>query len=62
MASEHVFAGTTAVVLLHWWGVFRAPDVLFFLVLLLTHTTPTAINLQVVRNSHHSIIPHPLIM
>lgn len=40
-------AGTTAVVLLHRWGVFQAPDPLFFLILLLIHTCPTAINLQV---------------
>lgn len=39
--------GTSMVVLAHKWHIFTAPDPLFFMVLLLTHTTPTAINLQV---------------
>ncbi len=40
-------AGTGMVVLAHRLHVFAAPDPLFFMVLLLTHTTPTAINMQV---------------
>jgi len=35
-------AGTGMVVLAHRLHVFAAPDPLFFMVLLLTHTTPTA--------------------
>lgn len=35
------------VLLAHRWHIFAAPDPLFFMVLLLVHTTPTAINMQV---------------
>ena len=45
-------AGTGMVVLAHKWHIFKAPDPLFFMVLLLTHTTPTAINLQVGHCAH----------
>ncbi|KAL3144526.1 hypothetical protein ABBQ32_004260 [Trebouxia sp. C0010 RCD-2024] len=46
--------GTGMVVLAHKWHIFRAPDPLFFMVLLLTHTTPTAINLQTVVTIHQN--------
>ena len=46
-------AGTATVVLAHKWHIFKAPDPLFFMVLLLTHTTPTAINLQVCPTDMH---------
>ncbi|KAL0019914.1 hypothetical protein WJX77_007779 [Trebouxia sp. C0004] len=48
------FLGTGMVVLAHRWHVFAAPDPLFFMVLLLTHTTPTAINMQTVVTIHQN--------
>lgn len=47
------------VVLAHKWHVFKAPDPLFFMVLLLTHTTPTAINLQVGECMHVHVHDNP---
>lgn len=46
--------GTCLVLLAHKWHIFAAPDPLFLLVLLLGHTTPTAINMQTVVTIHQN--------